>query len=60
VEDDSIDILAVAAPACRFMPQSIIDLLHSARSSVLIYHQPADAAAAAAGVETQIGRLSVS
>ena len=54
VEDDAIDILAVSAPDCRFMPQSIIDLLHDARSSVLVYHCPAPTGGAAVDTEAPL------
>jgi hypothetical protein len=39
VEADSIDILAVQAPDCKVLPASIQDLLHTARTSVLVYRQ---------------------
>eukprot|EP00877_Chromochloris_zofingiensis_P008490 jgi/Chrzof1/3895/Cz13g12140.t1 len=43
VEQDGIDVLAVQAPACKGIPQSIVDLLHTARTNVLVYHRGAAA-----------------
>lgn len=40
VEEDQIDILAVQAPACKVLSPSLLDLLASARTSVLVYHPP--------------------
>jgi hypothetical protein len=42
VEADAIDILAVQAPDCRQLPDSLVDLLQNARTSLLIYHHKAD------------------
>jgi hypothetical protein len=42
VEADAIDILAVQAPECKLLPDSLIELLTVARSSVLVYHNKQD------------------
>lgn len=42
VEDESIDILAVQAPPCKGMPAHITDLLHNARTSVLVFPSQTD------------------
>ncbi|WIA17780.1 hypothetical protein OEZ85_009293 [Tetradesmus obliquus] len=47
VEADAIDILAVQAPECKELPESITDLLSSTRSSILIYKIKAEPSAAA-------------
>lgn len=47
VEADAIDILAVQAPDCKLLPDSITDLLSSTRSSILVYNQKAEPSAAA-------------
>ena len=52
VEADAIDILAVQAPDCKQLPDTLIDLLQTARTSLLVYNHRADdsLAAAASGV----------
>lgn len=42
VEADDIDILAVQAPNCKQLPDSLIDLLQTARTSLLVYNHRAD------------------
>ena len=42
VEADAIDILAVQAPNCKQLPDSLIDMLQTARTSLLIYNHKLD------------------
>lgn len=42
VEADAIDILAVQAPDCKQLPDSLLDLLQAARTSLLIYNHKAE------------------
>jgi hypothetical protein len=48
VEADAIDILAVQAPNCKQLPESLIDMLQAARTSVLVYNQKHEGGAAEA------------
>jgi hypothetical protein len=60
VEADAIDILAVQAPECKLLPDSITDLLNSTRSSILIYNNKAEpSAAAVAAAAGALGSASV-
>lgn len=45
VETDAIDILAVQAPVCKLLPDSLVQLLSDIRSSVLIWRHKAAAGA---------------
>eukprot|EP00882_Tetradesmus_deserticola_P022104 GHRQ01023988.1.p2 GENE.GHRQ01023988.1~~GHRQ01023988.1.p2 ORF type:complete len:195 (+),score=115.78 GHRQ01023988.1:234-818(+) len=47
VTADAIDILAVQAGDCKLLPDSITDLLSSARCSILIYNNKTEPSAAA-------------
>jgi hypothetical protein len=46
VEADAIDILAVQAPNCKQLPDSLIDMLQAARTSVLVYNRKHEGGAA--------------
>jgi hypothetical protein len=53
---DAIDIIALHAPPCKSLPQSIVDVLQDARTSVLLYNGPADGAGAT-GQEPLLGLM---
>jgi hypothetical protein len=42
VEADAIDILAVQAPDCKQLPDSLLDLLQTARTSLLVFNHKHD------------------
>lgn len=42
VEADAIDILAVQAPDCKQLPDSLLDLLQTARTSLLVFNHKQD------------------
>ena len=42
VEADAIDILAVQAPECKLLPETMVELISNTRSSLLIYHYKED------------------
>lgn len=48
MEADAIDILAVQAPDCKQLPDCLVDLLQTARTSLLVYNHRADDGPAAA------------
>lgn len=50
---DAIDILAVQAPQCRALPDALVELLHEARTSVLVY-RPAPDGPESEGVSTSL------
>ena len=50
VETDAIDILAVQAPVCKLLPDSLVQLLSDIRTSVLIWRPKAEVAAGALGL----------